>query len=263
MNTIQDRMGFKSRDQLFLKIVGDEFGFVPIVSKALVELAKEVFIPDPEDGSVSIGQMKILAVERREPAGKPIEECRKVPVVVTLQSEDDLKVDKDHGPVAARQSIIQRVTDESLDQDALLTQEDLARLLKVSVRTIRRDISDLRKQGIRVQTRGEIKDIGSSTSHKTRIVEKYLRGREYTQIRQEERHSLESIKRYVQNFSRIVWLKQKGDGSIDNIRLITGVSERVIREYLELYERYNTDKYRDRLDEIIDTVCEKKGEVAA
>ena len=164
MNTIHDRMGFKSRDQMFLKIVGDEFGFVPVVSKALVELAKEVFVPNPEDGSVSIGQIKILAIDKKEPAGKPIKDCKKIPIVVTLQSEDDIKVEKEHGHIATRQTIIQRIADEALDQGALLTQEDIARILGVNVRTIRRDLSDLRKQGIIIQTRGEVKDIGSSTS---------------------------------------------------------------------------------------------------
>jgi len=263
MNTIQDRMGFKSRDQMFLKVVEDDFGFVPVVSKALVELAKEVFVPNPEDGSVSIGQIKILAIDKKEPAGKPIKECKKIPIVVTLQSKDDIKVEEEHGPIATRQATIQRITDEAVDQEALLTQEDIARLLRVDVRTIRRDISDLRKRGIKVQTRGEIKDIGSGTSHKTRIVEKYLRGKEYTQIRWEERHSLESIKRYIQNFSRVVWLKQKQEASIDDIRLITGVSERIIKEYLELYDRYNTDLYKDRMDEIVDGVFKKKEVMAS
>jgi DNA-binding transcriptional regulator YhcF (GntR family) len=144
-----------------------------------------------------------------------------------------------------------------------MTQEDIARLIGVNARTIRRDTSDLRKQGIIIQTRGEVNDIGSSTSHKTRIVEKYLRGKEYTQIQQEERHSLESIKRYIQNFSRIVWLRQNQNASNDDIRLITGVSERIIREYLELYERHNTDAYKDRLNEITKGVLEKKGVMAS
>jgi DeoR/GlpR family transcriptional regulator of sugar metabolism len=41
---------------------------------------------------------------------------------------------------------------EALDQDGLLTQEDLAVLLCSSRRTIRRDIKELKQQGIDVPT---------------------------------------------------------------------------------------------------------------
>jgi len=244
-------MCLKSRDHLFLRIAEDDFGFVPVVSRALVQTAKSIFAPDPGDDSVSIGQMKILAISKDEPAGKSIEECKKIEIVVTIESEDDIKVEEKYGRASARQEVMLRITEEAVDYGALLTQEDLSRVLRVSVRTIQRDIKELRKKGFIVQTRGYVKDIGGGTSHKTIIVEQYLKGKEYTQINKEKQHSLQAIKRYIESFSRVVWLRNKYNTSISDIRLITGVSERVIREYLELYERYNTDEYKDRLNEIL------------
>jgi hypothetical protein len=39
------------------------------------------------------------------------------------------------------------------------------------------------KQGIVVPTRGEIQDIGPTVSHKSKIIELYLKGYEYTDIK--------------------------------------------------------------------------------
>ncbi len=47
-----------------------------------------------------------------------------------------------------RKHKILRMASEALDQDGLLTQEDLAVLLCSSKRTIRRDIKELKEQGM-------------------------------------------------------------------------------------------------------------------
>ena len=59
-----------------------------------------------------------------------------------------------------------RISAEAREQGGLLTQEDLAKILMCDVRTIRRDIADLRKTDIVVPTRGTIKDIGPGVSHR-------------------------------------------------------------------------------------------------
>ena len=63
------------------------------------------------------------------------------------------------------------MTEEAMDQGGVLTQEDLARLLQTGVRTIRRDVAQLRAEGHWVPTRGAVQDTGRGQSHKAKIVE--------------------------------------------------------------------------------------------
>src|SRR3972149_5747635 len=68
----------------------------------------------------------------------------------------------------------------------------------------------LKKQEIIIPTRGSIQDIGPTTSHKTKIVELYLKGYEYTEIERRTRHTGQSIKRYIIGFTKVVMLHSKG-----------------------------------------------------
>lgn len=91
-------------------------------------------------------------------------------------------------------------------------------------------------------------DIGKGVSHKTRIIELYLKNYQYTDIQRQTRHSTESIERYIQDFSRVVMLLNNGL-NISDIRQATGMSERLVGEYIDLYNRYNSEN-NYRLKEI-------------
>jgi len=144
---------------------------------------------------------------------------------------------------------IVRLTNETFDQGGLLTQADLAILLGECPRTIGRRIQELQDEGIIVPTRGKRMDIGPSISHKTKIVEMYVDGYDFSDIKRRTRHSSESITRYLKDFARVIVLHEKGH-SAREIRIITDHSERLVREYLELYERLNTEEYQDMLNQL-------------
>ncbi|MDP3105046.1 MAG: DUF1670 domain-containing protein [Candidatus Methanoperedens sp.] len=130
-----------------------------------------------------------------------------------------------------------RFATEAYDQGRLLVQEDLALLLNSGRRTIQRDMSNLKKQEIIIPTRGSIQDIGPTISHKTKIVELYLKGYEYTEIERRTRHTGQSIKRYIIGFSKVVMLHSKGYNP-NQIRELTNSTEKVVKEYLDLYQKY-------------------------
>ena len=163
-------------------------------------------------------------------------------------------------------SKIQRLTREAQEQGALLTQEDLARLLCTSRSTIKRDIAQLRAAGLAVPTRGQMKDIGKGVSHKTRIVGDWLAGYTFSQIEQRRRHSIHSIERYCSGFQRVVRLHAHGL-SVAEMRISTGMSERLIQEYLTLYEAEGIENEQIRLllnepDPATDTPAEiKRGDL--
>jgi hypothetical protein len=108
---------------------------------------------------------------------------------------------------------------------------------------------ELREQGIEVPTRGSIQDIGPTVSHKTKIIELYLKGYEYTEIETRTRHTGDSIKRYISEFSKVILLTQKGYSPLQ-IRELTSQSEKVIKEYLSLYETYK-ETGKDRIAQIM------------
>jgi hypothetical protein len=108
-------------------------------------------------------------------------------------------------------------------------------LLCTSCSTIKRDIAQLRAAGVDVPTRGQIKDIGKGVSHKTHIVSDWLAGYTFCEIKHRRRHSIHAIERYCADFQRVVRLQERGL-SVSQIRIGTGLSERLVGEYLELRE---------------------------
>jgi len=183
-------------------------------------------------------------------------ECRLVFVKLTLFAEEDRKVLKEKGLITLRRRRIIRMSHEALDQGALLTQEDLAELLTTSVRTVRYDIAHLREKGVNIPTRGYYRDIGRGPSHKAVIVGLWLKGYEYSEIELRTHHSPASIQNYVENFKKVVFLKDKM--AIEDIRQVTGLSERLIKEYTELFKQYTES---ERLKNLSLPQSSKKTEV--
>lgn len=192
------------------------------------------------------GQIIFHAVSRDVPPGIPVNEMSLVPVKITIYDPEDCTV-KDQQDLLDKRII--RISNEAHTQGALLTQADLAILLGDSTKTISRHISALEKKGELVPTRGKWKDIGPGVSHKKRILELYLKGYEYTDIERKTKHSGEAIMRYVKDFARILVLTEDGFEG-EELRIITGLSEKTIQEYKELIETYSTDEYQERLDQL-------------
>ena len=113
-------------------------------------------------------------------------------------------------------------------------------------------VKHFREKDIIVPLRGVVKDIGSS-SHKSKIVELYLKGYTPTKIQRLTRHSLQSIERYIKDFSRVSILTKREE-SLDNIRLIIGISERLVKEYQDLFIKYKDGSHKQRVEELIDNV---------
>ena len=119
--------------------------------------------------------MVFLAVDANEPPGKPMKDYQMNRVVLTLQNRtEDLECHNLFDTKSKRQQQICRMAVEAKDQNSLLTQEDLGELLGTDVRTIRRDIKDLRERGIVVPTRGQQKDIGPGVTHREIAIKMFI-----------------------------------------------------------------------------------------
>ncbi|MBN2602685.1 MAG: DUF1670 domain-containing protein [Candidatus Thermoplasmatota archaeon] len=257
----------KNVEGQFLWELEHGFELSPRASIGILDTVKLYF---GQSNSYNFGQVKLYVVSQNEPAGKPVSELQKVAIWVTLDAgAEDLEIYKNYNLTHLRRIRLLRVVDEVLDGGGVATQEDLARLFQVGIRTIRRDIAYLHNQGYSVVTRGEFCDIGSGVSHRVRIVELYLEGLTYTDICRKMRHSAKAIKRYINTFIRVASLITYGIYSEKDISFYVGISERLSKDYIDLYNRYNTnEKYRIRIKEMTDQIAsrpnfddEKKEEV--
>ncbi len=254
----QNRMMVKTLDQVFVARAQEGLGCSLFEVQALTDLVKEVYFPwlaQPE--AVQAGQLVLTVVSAEEPGHKPLAHCKMVPVVLTLYAgPEDYQYRRDHGAagvVALRRRQIERMAHEALDQGGLLTAEDLAfRIFNCGLRTISRDLQALAAQGAVVPLRSQQKDAGRALSHRVQAVELYLQRHTFTQIRERIRHSLPAIANYVITFALVVAHTRNGHPP-DEIAFLMQVSPALVRQYQELYARYNVE-YHERIDEIIATV---------
>jgi DNA-binding MarR family transcriptional regulator len=219
----------------------------------------ENFVKEHFENCIFDNQTIRYAVSKDEPAGKPIKYCKLVPVKITLVKPSDKKIREKKGPLHLREVLSLRFANEAYSQGGLFSQEDLAEILFVNTRTVKRIISRLKAKGIDVPTRGLVKDIGPTISHKAKIVELALKRYTSTEIAFKTRHSLTSIARYIENFIKVVYLFEK-DFTLAKISRITKISEKVAAEYRSLYEKYIKNScLKERLDELSGYIGSKKG----
>ena len=234
--SLYDRSLEKTPEQVFVNSLRREFELSPAESLGILELAKSCLFGEIPQ---TLGKLRFLCASRKAKHGKPLSEQEMVRVELTLDGGiEDLDVLRLQGPQGLRQLRILRLTEEAFHQGGLLTQEDLGRLLQVSSRTIRSDIAVLIADGNTVHTRGYDHDIGRSVSHKSRIVSLYLSGYTYDEIMRKSRHSAHSIKRYVMSFGRLLLLLNHGMTSVVELSRLLSMSERLVREYLLLFEQH-------------------------
>ena len=152
------RMEAKTRDAMFRAKIEVGAKCAPFVSQAILQTLKEVYPVEAEDlaAQVELGRVRMLVVAAQEPSGKKLGDCQKVSVLLTLDQPDDDDVRVHHGVTGLRRARLLRMTVEAFEQGGLLTHEDLAyRLLNCGLRTIVRDVEQLRGEGLAVPPRGQ------------------------------------------------------------------------------------------------------------
>ncbi len=91
--------------------------------------------------------------------------------------------------------------------------------------------------------------MGPGLSHKSIIIELYLKNYTFTNIEHKTNHSETSIKRYLADYVQVITLL-KQNFSVNQIRLIAQKSDRLIREYQQIYQDYQKQN-NQRLDELL------------
>jgi DNA-binding Lrp family transcriptional regulator len=222
----------------------------PIEAQAVTHRIRH-YLDEHNPDRLDEGQIFYSAVAFSEPASKPVKECQLVRIKLTLCAPEDLDylVVGRGGVPELRRARLFRLACEAVDQGALLTQEDLVQLLGISRRTVIRIVEEYRKQGIFIPTRGYCKDMGRGTTHKTVAIKMYLEYASYTEMERKTDDTSSSLMRYVKDFAAVVNAVDAGL-SPDQVRVVTGMSKKLVSEYIDLYHRYDTEEHQDILDRI-------------
>jgi len=198
-------------------------------------------------------QVRHKAVAYHEPAGKPLSQCAKVDVLLTLV---DPKADADpHCPARERtKRRILRLCQEALRQGAVLSYEDLCLLLGLERTTVGKYIRELKNEGHPELTRADVTKSSRNQTHKRIIVLMYLSGATELAIVRRTRHSLGRVNEYLLVFARVA-MALKNEVPPELIGKVCGLSPTLTRQYLEIYAEAranevtagNLDKWMRRL----------------
>jgi hypothetical protein len=254
-----ERLALKTPEAAFLNVLEREFHFSPRVAGEVLNAARETLDGTPT--GIRPGQVRLVVARLDAPFGPPLADSAKLEVTLTVDvGREDITVATQEGREGLRRGRILRVLAEAVEQGGVLTQEDLARVLSVDVRTIRRDIQQLKAEAHTIDTRGPVKGVGRGQTHKVKIIALWLDRQGYDKIARWVHHSPQAIKRYVTTFLRMVLLHQQGR-AVSDIAFMTGSSERLVQDYLALYEvAQATPTQRAKLEEELVRVSAWQGE---
>jgi hypothetical protein len=206
------------------------------------------------------GQITYQAIALDEPPGKPLKRCRKVPVHLTLVAEGDAHAWATEGPETLRRLRVHRLIYEALAQGGALSQEDLACLLGVSLKTIKRIVAYYRQQDRPLPSRGEIQDIGRGVSHKVPVIRKYVQDLSLSRISQHlGKHGISSMARYLHHFALVMILEDRGLTPAQ-MQSVIGISESLIQQYRTLYSELNVPEHSRTLERLKRTVFHSPSE---
>lgn len=249
------RMRAKSGEQRFMNILEKDYQQAPRVAEAILSDAQACLVGKAE--GLKPGQMRVILVNRQAGHGRKIKETAMVEVIWTVDGGvEDYEILQQHGREALRRHRIQRLLDEAVEQGGAASQEDLARALTVSVRTIKRDCAYLEEQGIYLPTRGNLRGIGRGQTHKALIVGRWLAGETYDKIARQTHHSLSSVQRYVQSFVRVMQLHRQGLPVVE-IALLLQIGQPLVADYLAIYQHHDTPFAQQRLAEQLQRLSQR------
>lgn len=231
------RLKKKSLDNMFTNEIIAGMNCSPFEAKAALDTVHKVYGDFFESSKIlAPGKANFIVLSAEVSPSVMLKNAEKVSVTLTINNDDeDLVIKKEGGSVALRQHRLQRICHEAFIQGGLLTVEDIAnRIFCCGERTIVRDIKDLRKQGIFIPLRSTIKDMGRTLSHRSLIVNQWVKGCEYTEIARKTNHSVDAVSNYVRKFKQAVALMKEGY-DVHTIAFLTKISKKLTEEYIDIY----------------------------
>ena len=250
------RLTLKTQDQTLMRQAMEGAGLTRWEAEVLPRVVEEIYFHGGLNRPWKDGQIRYQCVDITAGAGRMLSACPLVPTALTvIDIQKDREVLREHGAVALRRSKLVRIAEEAREQGGVLTQEDLGVLLSCDERTVRRDIKDLRTQGIHVPTRGFVQDIGPTVSHKAQAIRHWLEGKEPVSVARAINHSLAAVERYLDDFKRVSLLAMKGLDTTATARA-ANMSPTLVATYQAMYqEAKEKTQYKYRFKELSELIA--------
>ncbi|MEA2007877.1 MAG: DUF1670 domain-containing protein [Chloroflexota bacterium] len=251
------RLQAKTPEQRFKNVLQTEFSYPAKIASLLLQEAQEHLVGKP--GHIRPGQMRVILVAREARHGQVLNDTPMKEVLWTVDAgEEDREILAKKGAQGLRRHRIQRLLVEAVEQGAAATQEDLAQVLHVTPRTVKRDFAALHKAGEWLPSRGYLKGIGRGQTHKGQIIKRWLHGETYDQLQRHTHHAGSSISRYIQTFARVMELHWLGLEASLIARLVQ-IGQSLVEEYLTIWRENDTPVTRERLEEQLQRL-QKRGQ---
>lgn len=208
-----------------------------VIVEDILEVVEEYKRPIPE---VKKGQIVWDGAEvdqgRKPGYGLSMKNTKIKPVVLTLISEEDIKMLKEGATGRAVKKVVtERIFNEALDQGVVLNHIDASLILKCAPSTVGSYVKEVEaEKNIQIPDRGKVHDMGPSVTHKKEIVRYMLQNYSQPEIARRTHHSGEAVDRYLRDYNRVKVLR--GKFAPQEVAFATGLSVALVKEYLDLIE---------------------------
>jgi hypothetical protein len=228
----------------------EQFGFenMGLIADRLIERFLEILDQyRPHQVRLLPGQVLWLAVAADEKCGygKTMMRSRLVPVTLTLVSPEDIEGMAEERITfkELRPRIVARLLKEAKEQGGVLALTDVGLLLGISGNAVGTAIREYQKQhpGETLPYRGTIHDLGPTVTHKLQAIELKFMGCLTQEIARRIHHDPTNVDIYQNDFERVYQLHQDGK-DVNQISFLTRLSRQLVRQYIELIDRYVTEK---------------------
>lgn len=222
-----------------------------VLVQTIAEMVRAFY---PQTSHLKPGQTPWVAVHKDAGPGyaKAIADTKLVPVVLDLVTSDEAQLRANGKKLRdIKQEAIARVLQQAYRQDGVMTNVDVAVLLKVAPSTVGKYIAQWEIENNQVlPRRGTIHDMGPSITHKKIIIHKlFIEQHTVEQVARETNHSFEAIQNYIVTFRQVVLCRKKGM-TTQEIAFAVKRTIRLIKEYENIIEEYA--KQSGVLEKILD-----------
>lgn len=199
----------------------------------------------PKTTNMEQGQIRWTAVHKDETSsyGKTIAQSRLTPVVLDLLPASEVAARAEGSRLRdIKKEAVSRLFTQAYEQHGVLTNTEVALLLKMSPSTVGIYRREWEKDHARLlPTRGSIHDMGPTLTHKDQILRKLIfEGKSVERVCQETDHSPEAVLRYTTNFKQVLLCERKGF-DVAQTSFATKLSHRLIEEHRQLIADYRRD----------------------
>jgi hypothetical protein len=213
------------------------------IAESLAARIMELFTDyAPDRDQIKPFQVLWMAVDQYDPPGqgKTIAETACKTVVVDLWTDEELQeLAEGRRRTDLLPQRVSRITKQALSQEAVFTQTDVSLLMGVSLSSVRKAIDQWQNEtGEILPLRGTVHDMGMTFSHKRQIVGLHLQGHLTSEIARVTHHDPVNVDRYIQDFERVLEFARE-NAPIYKICFYTGMSERLVKEYLAIVKEQN------------------------